>query len=93
MLVTSKINKHLHNLPTSITIGDANIPIKPSVKNLGLTLDCCPTVNTYLYYCSAIYYELCRLQTLSSSLLDVSQSTIDNMEREREDGLSAYKIC
>ena len=26
MLVTSKRNKHLHNLPTSITIGNAQIP-------------------------------------------------------------------
>ena len=36
MLVTSKKTKHLHNLPTSITIGNAQIPIKLSVKNLGL---------------------------------------------------------
>ena len=40
MLVTSKTTKHLHDLPTSITIGNANIPFKQSVKNLGLTLDC-----------------------------------------------------
>ena len=40
MLVTSKKTKHLHNLPTSITIGNAQIPFKQSVKNLGFTLDC-----------------------------------------------------
>ena len=40
MLVTSKRDKHLHNLPTSITIGNAQIPFKHYVKNLGLTLDC-----------------------------------------------------
>ena len=33
MLVTSKRTKHLHNLPTSITIRNANIPFKQSVKN------------------------------------------------------------
>ena len=36
ILVTSNRNKHLHNLPTSITIGNAKIPFKQSVKNLGL---------------------------------------------------------
>ena len=38
MLVTSKRSKHLHSLPTSITIGNAQIPLKQSVKNLGFTL-------------------------------------------------------
>ena len=33
MLVTSKRSKHLHNLPTSITIGNALIPLKQPVKN------------------------------------------------------------
>ena len=32
MLVTSKRSKHLHNLPTSITIGNAQIPFKQSGK-------------------------------------------------------------
>ena len=32
MLVTSKSTKHLHSLPTSITIGNAEIPFKKSVK-------------------------------------------------------------
>ena len=36
MLVTSKRTKHLHSLPTSITIGNAQIPFKKSVKNLAL---------------------------------------------------------
>ena len=35
MLVTSKRTKHIHNLPTSITIGNDQIPFKQSVKNLG----------------------------------------------------------
>ena len=45
MLVTSKRSRHLHNLPTSITIGNAQIPFKQSVKNLGFTLDCHLTMN------------------------------------------------
>ena len=36
MLVTSMRSKHLHNLPTSVTIGNAQIPFKQSVKNLVL---------------------------------------------------------
>ena len=40
MLVTSKRTKHLHNLPTSITIGNAHIPFKHYVKKFGFTLDC-----------------------------------------------------
>ena len=38
MLVASKRNKHLHDLPTSITIGNAQGSLRKSVKNLGLTL-------------------------------------------------------
>ena len=33
MLVTSRRTKHLHNLPTSMTIGNAKIPFKQCVKN------------------------------------------------------------
>ena len=49
MLVTSNRTKHLHSLPTSITIGNAQIPFKQSVKNLGFTsyYEC-----TCLQYCS-----------------------------------------
>ena len=45
MLVTSKRTKHLHNLPTSITMGNAQITFKQSMKNLGFTLDCHLTMN------------------------------------------------
>ena len=51
MLVTSKINKHLHNLPTSISIGNAEITLIQSLKNLGFALDCL-TKCTCLQYCS-----------------------------------------
>ena len=33
MLVASKRTRHLHTLPASITIGNAQIPFKQSVKN------------------------------------------------------------
>ena len=36
MLVAYIIIKHLHTLPTSINIGNAQIPFKQSVKNLSL---------------------------------------------------------
>ena len=36
MVVTSKRTKHLHNLPTSISIDNAQIPFKQSVKKLAL---------------------------------------------------------
>ena len=48
MLVTSKRTRHLHILPTSITIGNAQIPFKQSVKNLGFILDCYLTINAHV---------------------------------------------
>ena len=50
MLVTSKRTKHLHNLPTSITIGNAQIPLKQSLKNLGFTLDCRLAMNAHVCF-------------------------------------------
>ena len=49
MLVNSKRTNHLHSLSTSITIGNAQIPFKLSVKNLGLTLDCHHTMNAHVF--------------------------------------------
>ena len=48
ILVTSKKTKHLHNLPTSITIGNAQIPFKQSVTKLAFTLDCHLTMNAHV---------------------------------------------
>ena len=45
MLVTSRRTKHL---PTSITMGNDQIPFKQSVKNLGFTLDSHLTINTHV---------------------------------------------
>ena len=54
MLVASKRTKHLHDLPTSITISNAQITFKQSVKNLGFTLDSSYYECTCLQYCSEI---------------------------------------
>ena len=59
MLVTSNITKHLHSLPTSVTIDNAQIPFKQSVKNFGFTLDCHLTVNAHVYnFARTCYFEL-----------------------------------
>ena len=55
MLVTSKRTKHLHSLPTSITIGNAQNPFKRSVKNLCFTLDCHLTMNAICTASFGIY--------------------------------------
>ena len=52
MLVTSKRTRHLVNLPTSITISNAKIPFKQSLKNLGFTLDSSYYEFTCHQYCS-----------------------------------------
>ena len=61
MLVTSKRTRHLHSLPTSITIGNAQIPFKKSVKNLGVTLHCHLTMNAHVSNIArTCYFELRR---------------------------------
>ena len=65
MLVTSKRSKHLHSQPTSITIGNAQIPFKQTVKNLGHTLDCHLTMNAHFSYIAlTCYFELRRLASI-----------------------------
>ena len=65
MLVNSKSTKHLDNLPTSITIGNAQIPFKKSVKNLGSTLDCHLTMNAHVSnIAQTCYFELRRLASI-----------------------------
>ena len=65
MLVTSKRTKHLHNLPTSNTMGNAEIPFKKSVKNLRLTQDCHLTMNAHVSNIArTCYFELCRLASI-----------------------------
>ena len=65
MLVTSKRTKHLHALFTSITIGDAQIPIKQFVKNLGFILDYHITKNAHVSTIArACYFDLRRLASI-----------------------------
>ena len=79
MLVTSKRTKHLHNLSTSITIGNAQIPFKQSVKNLGFTLDCHLTMNAHVYKIVRTCYlklrclaSICRFLTITATATHVS---------------------
>ena len=77
MLVTSKISKHLHSLPTSITLRNAQIPFKPSVKNLGFTLDCHLTMNAReSNIARTCYFELCRLASIRRLMTSTATATL-----------------
>ena len=77
MLVTSKGTKHLHNLPTSITMRNAQIPFKQSVKNLGLTSDCHLTMNAHFSNIArTCYFELRRLASIRRFLTSTATSTL-----------------
>ena len=77
MLVTSKRSKHLHNLSTSITIGNAQIPFKQSVKNLGFTLDCHLTMNAHVSNIArTCYFELRRLASIRRFLTSTATATL-----------------
>ena len=77
MLVTSKRTKHLHSLPTSITIVNAQIPFKKYVKNLGLTLDCHLTMNAHVSNIARIcYFELRRWASIRRFLTSTATATL-----------------
>ena len=77
MLVTSKRTKHLHSLPTSITLGNAQIPFKKSVKSLGFTLDCHLTMNAHASNIApACYFELRRLASIRRFLTSTVAATL-----------------
>ena len=87
MLDTSKRTKHLHNLPTSITIGNAQIPFKQSVKNLGSTLDCHLTMNAYVSnIAQTCFFELhhlafiCRFMTSTATATPVYAFTLSRID-------------
>ena len=62
MLITYKRTKYLYDLPALITIGNAQITFKQSVKYLGLTLDCHLTMNAHVSNIArTCYVELRRL--------------------------------
>ena len=77
MLVTSKRTKHLHNIPISITIGNAQIPFKQSVKNLSFTLVCHLIVNAQVSNIARkCYFELRRLAPIRRFLTITSTATL-----------------
>ena len=77
MLVASKRTKHLNNLPTSITIGNAQIPFKTSVKNLGFTLVCHLTMNAHVSNIArTCYFELRHLASIHRFLTSTATATL-----------------
>ena len=77
MLVTSKRTKHLHNLPTSITIGNAQIPFKQPVKNFGFTIDSHLTMNAHVSNIArTCYFELRRLESIRRFLTSTATATL-----------------
>ena len=76
-LVTTKRTRHLHNLPTSITIENTQIPFKQSVKNLGFTLDCHLTMNAHVTNIArTCYFELRRLASIRRFLTSTATATL-----------------
>ena len=77
MLITSKRIKHLHNLPTAFTIGNARIPFKLYVKNFGFTLDCHLTMNAHVSNIArTCYFELRRLASICRFLTSLATATL-----------------
>ena len=72
MLITSIRTKHLNSLPTSITIGNAQIPF-----NLGLTLDCHLIMNAHVSNIArTCYFELSRLASIRIFLTSTATATL-----------------
>ena len=77
MLVTSKRTKHLHTLPTSITIANRQIPFKQPMINLGFTLDCHLTMNARVSNIVQTYcFELRRLASFRRFLTSTATATL-----------------
>ena len=77
MIVTSKRTKHLHNLPISTTISNAQIACRQSVKNFGLTLYCHLTVNAHvLNIALTCCFEQCRLASIRRFLTTTATATL-----------------
>ena len=77
MLVTTNRTKHLHNLPISITMGNAKIPFKQSVKNLGFTFDCHLTMNAHVSNIArTCYFEQRRLASIRRFLTCTASATL-----------------
>ena len=77
MLITSKRATHLHSLPTTITIGNEQIPFKQSLKKLGFTLDCHLAMNAHVSNIArTCYFELRRLASICRFLTSTATATL-----------------
>ena len=77
MLVISKRTKHLHILPTSITMVNAQILFKQSAMNLGFTLDCHLTMIAHFFNIArTCYFELRRLVSIRRFLTNTATATL-----------------
>ena len=77
MLATSNRTRHLRNLPTSITMGNDQIPFTQSVKNLGITLDCHLALNAHVSNIARTrYFELHRLSSIRRFLRSTETATL-----------------
>ena len=77
MLVTSKRTRHLHNIPTSITIGNAQFPFTQSVMNIGPTSNCHISVNAPVSNIArTCYFELRRLASIRRFLTNTATDTL-----------------
>ena len=85
MLVTSKGTKDLHNLPTSITMGNSHIPFKQSVKNLGLRSSCHLTMNADVTnIVRTCYFQQRRLSSIRRFLTSTATATLVNQKKEEQ---------
>ena len=74
---TSNRTMRLYDLPTSITIGNAQFPIKQSVKNLGFALDCHFTMNAHISNIArTCYFEQHRLESICRFLKSTATATL-----------------
>ena len=77
MLVASKRTKYLHSLLISISIVNAQISFKQSVKNVDFTLDCYPTMNDHVSTIAPTYYfKLHRLACIRKLTIDTIPTTL-----------------
>ena len=64
--------------PTSITVGNAQIPIKQSVKNLRFTLDCHLTINEHVSsIAQTCCLEPCQLASMRRFLTITATATLE----------------
>ena len=87
MLVTSNRTKHLNSLPTSITMGNAQIPFLQSVKNLCFTLESHLTMNAHVFNIApTCFFEMrhlasiCRFLTSTATATLVSASVLSRID-------------